>query len=247
MIKLMLIFVVILLTGCDKKIELHRGLSEREANEVIVLLARNSLLAEKGIEKEGYSISVKNDDLANALKILKEDDYPKKRRATLGDTFKKEGIVSSTMEERIRYVYALSQAMEETLEKIDGVILTRVQIVLPERLAPGTSWQPASASVFIKHKQYLDIEGIETRVKKLVANSIPGLSEAKYNDVSVVFFSQHEEPIKNRGHVKNRETNNERMAIYGLMLLWVLLLLWFSIKFYINKSTKVKAKIKNEK
>ncbi|NIF23283.1 type III secretion system inner membrane ring lipoprotein SctJ [Candidatus Pantoea multigeneris] len=245
MIKLMVIFAVVLLTGCDKKIELHRGLSEKEANDVIVLLARNSLFAEKGFEKEGYFISVKSDDLANALKILKEDDYPKKRRATLGDTFKKEGIVSSSMEERIRYVYALSQAMEETLENIDGVILSRVQIVLPERLAPGTSWQPASASVFIKHKHYLDIEGIETRVKKLVANSIPGLSETKYNDVSVVFVSQHDEPIKNGGHVKNKEINNGRMVIYGLMLLWVLLLIGFSIRFYLKKSSKMKVKNEN--
>jgi type III secretion protein J len=110
-------------------------------------------------------------------------------RTTLGDTFRKEGVISTPLEERARYIYALSQELEATLSNIDGVIIARVHVVLPERIAPGEPVQPASASVFIKHDPRLDPDNIRARVRRMVASSIPGMTTAVDNlqKLSVIF------------------------------------------------------------
>ena len=98
--------------------------------------------------------------IGRAVRTLEAAGLPRVARATLGDTFRKEGVISTPLEERARYIYALSQELETTLSNIDGVIVARVHVVLPERVAPGEPVQPASASVFIKHDPRLDPDNI---------------------------------------------------------------------------------------
>lgn len=101
---------------------------------------------------------------------------PERSRTSLGEIFKKEGVISTPLEERARYIYALSQELEATLSQIDGVIVARVHVVLPERIAPGEPVQPASAAVFIKHTPALDPDSVRGRIQQMVASSIPGMS-----------------------------------------------------------------------
>lgn len=98
-------------------------------------------------------------------------------------------MISTPLEERARYIYALSQELETTLSNIDGVIVARVHVVLPERVAPGEPVQPASASVFIKHDPRLDPDSIRARVRRMVASSLPGMATAVDNSqkLTVVF------------------------------------------------------------
>lgn len=72
----------------------------------------------------------------------------------------------------------MSQELEATLSNIDGVIVARVHVVLPESIAPGEPVQPASASVFMKHDPRLDPDNIRARVRRMVASSIPGMTTA---------------------------------------------------------------------
>ena len=82
-----------------------------------------------------------------------------------------------------------SQELEATLSNIDGVIVARVHVVLPERVAPGEPVQPASASVFIKHDPRLEPDSIRARVRRMVSSSIPGMTTALDNaqKLTVVF------------------------------------------------------------
>ncbi|PRA26364.1 type III secretion system inner membrane ring lipoprotein SctJ [Pseudomonas poae] len=179
----------LMLTGCGESVELHRQLSEQEANEVIAELADKQIRAQKIPAKDGVVVRVRANDISRAVRTLEAVGLPKMARSTLGDIFRKEGVISTPLEERARYIYALSQELEATLSNIDGVIVARVHVVLPERVAPGEPVQPASASVFIKHDPRLDPDNIQPRVRRMVASSIPGMASALENTqkLSVVF------------------------------------------------------------
>jgi len=177
----LLLTVALLLGGCSDRVELHRQLSEQEANEVIAELADKHIRAQKIPAKDGVIVAVNATDIGRAVRTLEAVGLPRVARTTLGDTFRKEGVISTPLEERARYIYALSQELESTLSNIDGVIVARVHVVLPERIAPGEPVQPASASVFIKHDPRLDPDNIRARVRRMVASSIPGMTTAMDN------------------------------------------------------------------
>jgi type III secretion protein J len=178
-----------MLNGCGDRVELHRKLTEQEANEVIAELADKNIRAEKVAAKDGVVVAVHAADIGRAVRTLEAAGLPRAARTTLGDTFRKEGVISTPLEERARYIYALSQELEATLSNVDGVIVARVHVVLPERIAPGEPVQPASASVFIKHDARLDPDNIRARVRRLVASSLPGMTAAVDNPqkLSVIF------------------------------------------------------------
>ena len=181
--------LLLMLSGCGESVELHRQLSEQEANEVIAELADKHIRAQKVPAKEGVTVRVSASDISRAVRTLEAAGLPKVARVTMGQTFRKEGVISTPLEERARYIYALSQELEATLSNIDGVIVARVHVVLPERVAPGEPVQPASASVFIKHDPRLEPDNIRARVRRMVASSIPGMSTAVDNSqkLTVVF------------------------------------------------------------
>ncbi len=184
-----LLAAVFMLNGCGDRVELHRQLSEQEANEVIAELADKHIRAQKTPAKDGVVVAVNASDIGRAVRTLEAAGLPRAARTTLGATFRKEGVISTPLEERARYIYALSQELEATLSNIDGVIVARVHVVLPERIAPGEPVQPASASVFIKHDPRLDPDNIRARVRRMVASSIPGMASAIDNPqkLSVIF------------------------------------------------------------
>ncbi|RQO44030.1 type III secretion system inner membrane ring lipoprotein SctJ [Pseudomonas sp. KBW05] len=181
--------LTVILAGCSDRAELHRQLSEQEANEVVAELADKHIRAQKVPAKDGVVIVVNAADIGRAVRTLEAVGLPRVSRATLGDTFRKEGVISTPLEERARYIYALSQELEATLSNIDGVIIARVHVVLPERIAPGEPIQPASASVFIKHDHRLDPDNILARVRRMVSSSIPGMTTVADNPqkLAVIF------------------------------------------------------------
>jgi type III secretion protein J len=171
-----LLCLMLLLSGCSDETDLFSGLSEQDSNDVIASLADQHIDARKRSEKTGVVISVATGDINRAVRILDAAGLPRRSRTSLGEIFKKEGVISTPLEERARYIYALSQELEATLSQIDGVIVARVHVVLPERIAPGEPVQPASAAVFIKHTSALDPDSVRGRIQQMVASSIPGMS-----------------------------------------------------------------------
>lgn len=177
----------LVLVACSEPVELQRALPEADANEVIAELAEKNVQASKVQGKEGVTILVEQRDMARSVRILNAAGLPRVDQTTFGEVFRKEGMISTPMEERARYLYALSQELEHTLSLIDGVIKARVHVVLPEKVAPGEPTQPSSAAVFIKHVETLDPDIILPRVRKMVASSIPGLHDKTKEKLAVVF------------------------------------------------------------
>ncbi|RKP47025.1 EscJ/YscJ/HrcJ family type III secretion inner membrane ring protein [Trinickia fusca] len=182
-----MLIVVLSLAGCGKRVELRTGISETDANEIVAALADVGIRSEKEVTKDGYSVNVGEQDMSASVKVLESAGLPRDPHAQMGDIFKKDGMISSPLEERSRYLFALSQELERTLCQIDGVLVARVHIVLPERIAPGDPVQPSSAAVFIKYRPDVDIETHEFAIRSLVAASIPGLSANDPKQIAVVF------------------------------------------------------------
>lgn len=177
--------VTLLLAACGGQVELVSSLPENEANDVLGALLNAGIDARKTAEKSGIRISVAQSSLANAIEVLREQGLPREHHPTMGDIFKKENLISSPLEERARYLYALSQELEITLSQIDGVIAARVHVVLPERIGPGDPMLPSSASIFLKTGYGRNVDSAVPKVRWLVANSIPGLTQEK---VAVTLF-----------------------------------------------------------
>lgn len=175
--------LVFALVGCTSRVELISQVPEAQANDVIAALSERGISAEKAPGKEGMvSVQVPRDKIARAIEIMHAVGLPREPYASLGEVFKKDGLISSPTEERARMLFALSQELSHTISQIDGVIYAQVHVVLPEHAGFGETGNPSSAAVFIKHEDTVSLDDVVPQIRRLVANSIPGLT---YDKVSV--------------------------------------------------------------
>jgi len=202
-----------LLAGCGEQ-DLYAGLSQRQANEMTALLREAGIGADKEAREAGtFAVVAPRARFAEAIEVLKANGYPREGYDTLGQVFKKEGFVSSPLEERARLSHALSQEIANTIASIDGVVVARVHLSVPERDPLAEKQAPSSASVFIKHRPAVDLNARLGQIKALVVNALPGLP---YDNVTVALFPAEAAPA----HA--RETD----ALGGLgPLLWSLITL----------------------
>lgn len=177
--------VVLLLAGCKQP--LYSQLSEQEANEVYAALARVGIDVDKVPTGERvWGVEVDPADIPLAIDTLNRLGLPKSRYATLGELFRREGIVSTPTEERVRFLYGVSQELSQTLSTIDGVVAARVHLVIPQNDPLAAQARAASASVFIKHRPDVDLQPTLSSIKSLVLRSVEGLT---HDTVYVSFFA----------------------------------------------------------
>lgn len=176
---------IVLLSGCKE--ELFSRVDEIDANAALAVLYSVGIGATKAVSgSDLWRVEVEADDLQRALQVTRNQGVPRERFATMGDLFKKEGLVSTPSEIRMRYLFAVSQELSNTLSHIDGVISARVHPVIPVNDPLAEKVQPASAAVFIKHLPNADVEQLAPAIKTLITRSIEGLS---VENVSLTFFA----------------------------------------------------------
>ena len=183
-----------LLAGCSEQ-ELYGQLNERQANEMVAVLRSAGIAAEKHSRDGRFSVLTAQGDFSNAVRILNAQGYPRESFDTMGKVFKREGFVSSPLEERARLVHAMSQEISNTIASIDGVVTARVHLVVPERNLLADKARPSAAAVFIKHRPDKDLSSQTTLIKALVVNSLEGLS---YDNVTVALFPAEGMPAEER-------------------------------------------------
>ena len=174
-----------ILAGCREE-TLYVGLTQVEANEMLALMYSSGLPAEKLAAKDGsYTVTTTREAFPESMALLHAHGLPREQFDSMGNVFKKEGFVSSALEERARFNFALSQEMSRTISSIDGVVMARVHLVMPERERLSDDRQASSASVFVKHRSDVDLSGALGKIKSIVIN---GVENMPYENVTVAFF-----------------------------------------------------------
>jgi type III secretion protein J len=179
---------------------LLNGLPENEANTIVAALAQSDIAASKTVVDGTASIYVAGADQSAALSELHQRGLPRQSYASLGDIFKKDGIISTPLEEQARYIYALAQELEKTLSQLDGVVYVRVHPVLARKASLNGPAANASAGVLIQHRPDVDLTFLIPQIQELVAHSIPDL---RSNQVSIIMAVSEERTSAN-GTVDDR-------------------------------------------
>ncbi len=178
-----LITATLMAVGC--MVPVQHGLDERQANEVVSALERSAIGAEKKKEEgngAGFVVAVSSSDGPRALDLLRSLGLPRGERRGMAEMYGQPSLVPSATEERARFVEALGNDLERTLETIEGVASARVHIVLSEADPLSLDPKPrvaAQAAVLLKIRNGAAAPIKESDVQKLVAGGVPGLDPVR--------------------------------------------------------------------
>lgn len=185
------LFSLISLSGCQR-VDLHHGLEEIEAEELLVLLHQNGIDAKKEKEVNGqdisWKISIKEIDEARARQILIANNLPRHRELGLSGVYKDKGLIPTPDEQKARFLLALKGEIINSLHKIPGVVDVDVVLNVPEGgefADMDTVKKRPTASVVVKTRNdaVVSLAVTESKIQKFVANTVPNLDP---NDVAVI-------------------------------------------------------------
>ncbi len=185
---MILILLTSMLMAC--KTPVYQGLSEDQANEMLSTLLRRGISVEKIAEgKTGFTISVEESQLVQALEVLKNHNLPRASYNTLGGIFAGDGMIASPSEESARLSFALSEELANTFSSIDGVLTARVHVVLASTDLASDIHTPASVGVFLRHTPDSPVVNLIPKIREISAKAVPGLD---YERVSVMLVPVRE-------------------------------------------------------
>jgi len=180
---------VFLLSGCE--VPIQHELTEREANEILVLLDASSIPAKKEKEEGGrtvtWKISVPKAHAATAVRLLRENELPRERLPGV-ELFNRGSLIPSATEERAMFLQALSGELSRTISTIDGVFDARVHINIPQtdELAQPDVRPVVTASVLVKYRAYTEPGKkappppvTEEQIQQLVSRAVQDLDPSK--------------------------------------------------------------------
>ena len=203
----LVLLAALLLSACET--ELYNNLDQRQANEIVATLQQRGIPAQRVAVKGGtYTVVVDKGRFAESITILKDAGLPRQEFQTMGQVFKKDGLVSSPTQERAQMIFALSQELSRTVSEIDGVLSARVHLVLPENDPLRQQLVPSSASVFIRHRSNAPVGNLVPQVKMLVANGVAGLA---YDKVSVILV-----PVDSQAPTQAQDL--EMVSFFGMWM-----------------------------
>ena len=107
------------LTSCSKSQKIITGVTEREANIIVVFLEARGIRSNKVRVTGGstttaeqlakFDITVKKNQSIQAMALLNQNGFPKQRYITLLQLFQASGFMTSEREQDIRYQAGLAE------------------------------------------------------------------------------------------------------------------------------------------
>jgi len=215
---------LLFLSGCLTH-ELQTGLTESDAQEIVVLLNENGIDAspvkaageKKGTEKWSVVIHGGDQNLVRAWRVLEENGLPREKDKGLEEVFANSGMIPTATEEKARLLVGISGEISRTLKSVSGVVDARVHVVLPENspLLDKSEKVPPTASVLLKYRAP-DTPLKEEDIKKLVARGVEGLQP---ENVAVVYKRVDPKRIQDRNLIP--ALGNQEFLLASLALLGI--------------------------
>src|ERR1700751_690318 len=185
--------------GCTRQLE--TGLTENDAQQIVVLLRENGINATTELDPSqkkdaaAWLVNVRgqSDTVVRAGKILNENGLPREKVKGLDDVFANAGMIPTAAEEKARFLSGLNGELTRTLDSLPGVVDARVQVVLPDNtpLLDKSEQSPPTASALIQFRgDQPPLRDVE--VKSLIAKSTEGLTA---ENVAIVFKKVEIKPI----------------------------------------------------
>lgn len=222
--QIVLLTLTLFLTACMRH-ELQTGLTEQNAQEIVVLLNENGIdasAAKEVSEKKGeerWSVLIRGGDqnLAQAWRVLQENGLPREKDKSLEDVFSNSGMIPTATEEKARLLVGVSGEINRTLKSIAGVVDARVLVVLPDSspLLDKSERVPPTASVLIKYRGS-QVPLSEDDVKKLVGRAVEGLAP---ENVAVVYKKIELKQGTDRSLIP--QLGNQEFLVAALILLTI--------------------------
>ncbi|WP_395490295.1 EscJ/YscJ/HrcJ family type III secretion inner membrane ring protein [Cedecea davisae] len=182
---LVLPLMILLLTGCKQE-QLLKGLDQSQANEVIALLQRNNISADKkDSAKEGFSVSVDPKDFAAAVDLMSTYGLPRAPKMEIAQMFPADSLVSSPRAEKARLYSGIEQRLAQSLLSIRGVVSARVHVSYDFDAGEGErNKKPVHLSSLLNYdERIVDPSLLIGDVKRFLKNSFDNID---YDNISVV-------------------------------------------------------------
>lgn len=193
--------LVLLLVACGQE-NLYQDLTERDANEILVVLYQEGISAEKvrveGTQEVTYTIQVPKDEIKQARRILVANNLPKKKELGFSGICQEKGLIPTPEEEKCRKLLALKGEIINSLERVPGVIDADVVLNIPEidefASEDAAKKKPTASAVVRVNKEQMGAgyEVREVNMQRFIANTVENLDP---RDVTVI-ISYVESPAK---------------------------------------------------
>ncbi len=233
--------LLMMFVSCGNTV-LYHGLSERGANEILVILEQNGIAGEKVLDETQkkimlFNIVVAKSDKNQALEILKEKGLPRINPVGMNEMFSGSSLIPTITEEKAKYQIAMQGEIEKTLLQMQNVISARVHLVIPDADNVEQQNEPAiaKASVFLKYYQGLQQTPMFTEkdVQNIVAGAVleltPGNVTVVLQRIQPVEVSQSSPKYTSFMFYNIAPESKKSMQITLVIILSVVFILLFAI------------------
>ncbi|MCT2387402.1 type III secretion system inner membrane ring lipoprotein SctJ [Erwinia pyrifoliae] len=216
------------ISGCNNE-KLLENLTQEQTNQVLAILQQHNISAQKsGAVKDGFAISVSQQENTAALSIINQYQLPWSAEIQIAQAFPESALVASPNAEQTRVLSLLEQRLGQSLRIINQVVNARVHISYPGVRSDKGNKTLSHVGVLISYKGEIDDNLFISQIKSLIKNS---LSDVRYENISVVLFDapviQYSTPMK---------ASRSRLWFWLIPLVICTVLAIFTLVYLINKS-----------
>lgn len=206
-------------SACAQDVIVRDLPSEKEANEIVEVLAYDGITATKAVIDDGrtkvYQILVPGSRRLDAIAILNQHDLPKEHDPGY-NVYGEGGLIPSASQEKAKFLQAVEGEIENMLRLVNGVLDASVQVVMPEDSvlrASGEAPPPTTASVVLVYLPGAnDAKPISVpEVKSLVARGAEKLTD---ENITVVMSRKELSPLFRR--ILENSTSGSMAGCKGL-------------------------------